>query len=95
MRSAFSFSRNEPESVGDPGNFGIGWRFVKIDAVYLTAMLKILGVTYLAEFAAAICRDAGYQTIAGQIEVFARLSILAIGMPILKALLLAIRELGQ
>ena len=34
------------------------------------------------------------QTIAGQIEVFARLSILAIGMPILKALLLAIRELG-
>ena len=66
--------------------------FVKIDAVYLTA---ILGVTYLAEFAAAICKDAGYQTIAGQIEVFARLSILAIGMPILKALLLAIRELGQ
>ena len=65
--------------------------FVKIDAV----MLKILGVTYLAEFAAAICKDAGYQTIAGQIEVFARLSILAIGMPILKALLLAIRELGQ
>ena len=62
--------------------------FVKIDAVYLTAMLKILGV-------AAICKDAGYQTIAGQIEVFARLSILAIGMPILKALLLAIRELGQ
>ena len=57
--------------------------FVKIDAVYL------------AEFAAAICKDAGYQTIAGQIEVFARLSILAIGMPILKALLLAIRELGQ
>ena len=68
--------------------------FVKIDAVYLTAMLKILGVTYLAEFAAAICKDAGYQTI-GQIEVFARLSILAIGMPILKALLHAIRELGQ
>ena len=58
--------------------------FVKIDAVYLTAMLKILGVTYLAEFAAAICKDAGYQTIAGQIEVFARLSILAIGMPIVK-----------
>lgn len=30
--------------------------FVKIDAVYLTAMLKILGVTYLAEFAATIAR---------------------------------------
>ena len=42
--------------------------FVKIDAIYLTAMLKILGVTYLAEFAAAICKDAGYQTIAGQVH---------------------------
>ena len=75
---------------------GIGeMRGVAYCAVFSTAMLKILGVTYLAEFAAAICKDAGYQTIAGQIEVFARLSILAIGMPILKALLLAIRELGQ
>ena len=39
--------------------------FVKIDAVYLTAMLKILGVTYLAEFAAAICNmtPAGQSTV--------------------------------
>ena len=51
--------------------------FVKIDAVYLTAMLKILGVTYLAEFASAICKDAGYQTIAEQIEVFASILSLA------------------
>lgn len=69
--------------------------FVKIDSVYLTAMLKILGMTYLAEFSAAICKDAGYQMIAGQIEVFARIAILAAGMPILKALLLVIRDLGN
>ena len=68
--------------------------YVSIDLVE-EIIERHLGVTYLAEFAAAICKDAGYQTIAGQIEVFARLSILAIGMPILKALLLAIRELGQ
>ncbi len=68
--------------------------FVQIDSIYVKALMKILGVTYLAEFAAAICRDAGYQTIAGQIEVFAKLSILALGMPILKALLVTIRGLG-
>ena len=56
--------------------------------------LELVG-SFVKIDAAAICKDAGYQTIAGQIEVFARLSILAIGMPILKALLLAIRELGQ
>ncbi len=27
--SIFLFSRNEPESVGDPGNFGIGWQLCK------------------------------------------------------------------
>ena len=91
----FPFSRNERNLSVIRETLELVGSFVKIDAVYLTAMLKILGVTYLAEFAAAICKDAGYQTIAGQIEVFARLSILAIGMPILKALLLAIRELGQ
>lgn len=68
--------------------------FVQIDSIYVKALMKILGVTYLAEFAAAICRDAGYQTVAGQIEVFAKLSILALGMPILKALLVTIRGLG-
>lgn len=69
--------------------------FVKVDSDYITAILKMLGVTYLAEFASAICKDAGYQTIAGQIEVFARLTILALSMPILKALLLTIQEFLQ
>lgn len=66
--------------------------FVRIDREYVAVILKMLGVTYLAEFAAAICRDAGYQNIAGQIEVFARLTLLALSMPILKALLLTIQE---
>lgn len=50
-------------------------------------LLKMLGITYIAEFAGSICRDAGYQTIAGQIEVFAKLSILVLSLPILMALL--------
>ena len=39
-----------------------------------------------------ICKDAGYQTIAGQIETFAKLTILALGMPVLTALLETVRE---
>ena len=54
LRSAFSFFS---EWAGICRWSGKLWNwfgsFVKIDAVYLTAMLKILGVTYLAEFAAA------------------------------------------
>ena len=58
---------------------------------YMKAILKMLGVTYVSEFASAICRDAGYQTIASQIEIFAKLTILALSMPVLEALLVTIQ----
>ena len=63
-----------------------------MDAGYLSVMLKMIGVTYIAEFSSGICRDAGYQTIAVQIEIFSKLTILALGMPVLLALLETIRE---
>ncbi|WP_461811277.1 SpoIIIAC/SpoIIIAD family protein [Faecalimonas sp.] len=60
---------------------------IQIKSTYILALLKMLGVTYVAEFSSAICRDAGYQTIAQQIEIFSKLTILALSMPILLALL--------
>lgn len=61
--------------------------FIQINQVYLTTLLKMTGITYIAEFAAGICKDAGYGAIAGQIEIFGKLSILAVSMPILLALM--------
>lgn len=60
---------------------------ISIQSSYIQVLLKIIGITYISEFAADICRDAGYSTIAGQIGIFAKLSILAISMPIVTALL--------
>ena len=65
---------------------------INLDAGYLGTMLKMVGITYIAEFSSGICRDAGYQTIAVQIEIFSRLTILALGMPVLLALLETIQE---
>ena len=45
------------------------------------------GITYIAEFASGICKDAGYGALGGQIEIFGKLSILAVSMPIVLALL--------
>ena len=53
----------------------------------MSIQLKMAGVTYVAEFASGICKDAGYQNIAVQIEIFTKLTILAIGMPVLLSLL--------
>ena len=47
--------------------------YVPIDATYLNALLKMIGITYVGQFSAGICRDAGYSSIAGQIEIFAKL----------------------
>lgn len=43
-------------------------RYITIDRGYISTMLKMIGITYIAEFASGICKDAGYQTIAVQIE---------------------------
>lgn len=66
---------------------------VQLDASYLAMILKMAGITYVAEFAANICKDCGYQTIAGQIELFAKLSILVIGMPVMLAFMETIGEM--
>lgn len=61
--------------------------YIKLDAGQMSILLKMAGMTYVAEFASGICKDAGYQNIAVQIEIFTKLTILAIGMPVLLALL--------
>ena len=66
--------------------------FIHIDAVYLDTILKMLGITYVTQFASDICKDAGYGAVAGQIELFARVSILFLGFPVLMALVETIGE---
>ena len=61
--------------------------FVHVDTLYMDVILKMIGIMYLSEFTSSICRDAGYASIASQIQVLAKLSILALGMPVLMAFL--------
>ncbi len=65
---------------------------ISIQSSYIQVLLKIIGITYISEFAADICRDAGYSAVAGQIGIFAKLSILAVSMPIVTALLETIQS---
>lgn len=54
---------------------------------YLGILLKVIGITYICEFSAGICRDAGYQAVAGQIEILGKISVLFAGLPILFAVI--------
>lgn len=54
---------------------------------YLTFLFKAVGITYVCEFCASICKDAGHGAIAGQIEIFGKLSVLLMGLPVLAAVI--------
>ena len=60
---------------------------IRIRHVYLAALLKMAGITYIAEFSSGICKDAGYGALGTQIEIFGKLSILAVSLPVILALL--------
>lgn len=58
-----------------------------ISSYYLVIVLKIVGVAYLAEFGAEICRDAGESALATKIEVAAKVGVLVLAIPIIVAIL--------
>lgn len=66
--------------------------YIQIDHSYILTLIKMLGITYIAEFSSGLCKDAGYQAIATQIELFGKLTILVLSLPILLALLRTVQE---
>lgn len=61
---------------------------------YLSILFKAIGAAYVCEFCSAICKDAGYIGMAGQVETVGKMYILLIGMPVLFALMQSINEIA-
>ena len=53
---------------------------------YLGILFKVVGITWLSEFSSGLCRDAGYQSIAAQVELFGKAAVLLAGMPVILSL---------
>ena len=60
--------------------------YIRVDYAYLGTLLKMIGITYVAEFASGICRDAGYGALGNQIQILGKLSVLGVSMPVFLAL---------
>ena len=65
---------------------------IGLDGSYIRTMLKMIGITYAAELDSGICKDAGYQAIAVQLEIFGKLMIMVFSIPILLTVLQTIGE---
>lgn len=64
---------------------------VGLNEAYYQILIKIIGITYLSEIAADICRETGHASVGSFVELAGKLSIMAISMPVILALLDTIR----
>ena len=61
--------------------------YIHINGEFVTILIKMIGITYVAEFAAGICKDAGFGAVGNQIEMFGKFSIMAVSVPVLLSLI--------
>ncbi|MBM4762251.1 stage III sporulation protein AD [Bacillus sp. B15-48] len=64
-----------------------------VNLIYVDTILKIIGIAYIAEFAAQITKDAGQGSLASKIELGGKILILAMAIPILSVLIETILQL--
>ncbi|PLR84480.1 stage III sporulation protein AD [Bacillus canaveralius] len=65
----------------------------KVNIIYVETILKIIGIAYIAEFAAQITKDAGQGAIASKIELAGKILILAMAIPILTVMIETVIQL--
>lgn len=61
-------------------------KYITVGEEYIGLLIKIIGITYITQFASDICRDNGYSVVAGQIEMFCRIAVAALSMPLVLVL---------
>lgn len=54
---------------------------------YVRILIKVVLVTYITSFTADICRDSGYSAVANQVELFGKVTIALLSVPIVLELL--------
>lgn len=56
---------------------------IGLDVKYITVVLKVIGIAYLTQFGAELCRDAGESAIASKIEFGGKVIIMTLSMPVM------------
>ncbi len=56
---------------------------IGLDVKYITVVLKVIGIAYLTQFGAELCRDAGECAIASKIEFGGKVIIMTLSMPVM------------
>ena len=60
---------------------------------YLSIILKILAISYAAEFIASLCRDAGESAYAAKVELAGKISVMLLAVPVIVNILDAVLQI--
>ena len=83
------------ESIGEIGALlSATTRTAGINGEYVAIMAKIIVISYICEFAAQFCSDAGEKAIGSKIELAGRILILSASVPIIRDLFELITSLS-
>ncbi len=59
---------------------------IDLDLIYIKSIFKMIGIAYIAEFGAQICKDSGEGSIASKIEFGGKVLIMILAIPILMSI---------
>ncbi|MCI9385319.1 MAG: stage III sporulation protein AD [Lachnospiraceae bacterium] len=57
------------------------------NAAYISLLLKLIGITYICEFAANLCKDSGHSALSSHIELFGKIAIMVAGFPVIRIMI--------
>lgn len=56
---------------------------IGLDNKYISVVMKVIGIAYVTQFGAELCRDAGESAVASKIEFGGKVMIVAMSVPIM------------
>ena len=57
--------------------------YVSVNISYIDVILKMIGIAYICRFSSDICKDAGCNAMASQVEMAGKITLILLSMPIL------------
>lgn len=58
-----------------------------LSSVYFKILLKIMGLAWVSQLASDICKEAGCSSISRQIDIYGKLLILSVSLPVLTSVM--------
>ncbi len=70
------------------------WNKIAGETNFLHILLRIVGITYISDLTAGLCKECGYTSLSGQVVIAGKLGVLLAGFPIFMDLLEFVAGLG-